>query len=74
MKTPLTLQGRYWRWLRVAAEPGQWETAIGGFSVDQDGNFYTAAVDTGGAQKFTPRKGANPAMLVAKPTRVAWQN
>ena len=35
---------------------------VHGFSVDQDGNFYTAAVDTGGAQKLVPRKGANPAM------------
>jgi len=44
-----------------------------GFSTDQKGNFYTAAVDTGGAQKFTPRAGANPAMLVGKPLRVAWK-
>ena len=35
---------------------------------------HTAAVDTGGAQKLVPRKGANPAMMVGKPIRVAWQN
>jgi len=46
---------------------------VHGFSTDQEGNFYTAAVDTGGAQKFTPRAGANPAMLVGKPLRVAWK-
>jgi DNA-binding beta-propeller fold protein YncE len=46
---------------------------VHGFATDQDGNFYTAAVDTGGAQKFTPRAGANPAMLVGKPLRVAWK-
>jgi DNA-binding beta-propeller fold protein YncE len=46
---------------------------VHGFSIDQDGNFYTAAVDTGGAQKFRPRKGANPNFLLGKPLRVAWQ-
>ena len=47
---------------------------VHGFSVDTDGNFYTAAVDSGGAQKLVPRKGANAAMLIGKPIRVAWQN
>jgi len=46
---------------------------VHGFSVDQAGNFYTAAVDSGGAQKFTPRKGANPAFSLGKPIRSAWQ-
>ena len=46
---------------------------VHGFSVDQEGNFYTAAVDSGGAQKFTPRKGANPALMLGKPIRSAWQ-
>ncbi len=46
---------------------GMW--GVHGISVDQDGNFYVAEVDNGGAQKYTPRKGANPAMLVGKPLR-----
>ena len=43
------------------------------FSVDEEGNFYIAEVDNGRAQKFAPRPGANPALLVGKPNRVAWQ-
>ena len=38
-----------------------------GLSVDSDGNFYVAEVDSGRAQKFRPRRGANPAFLVGKP-------
>jgi NHL repeat len=38
---------------------------VHGFSVDQDGNFYVAEVDSGRAQKFRPRPGANPAFLVS---------
>jgi hypothetical protein len=34
--------------------------------VDSEGNFYVAEVDNGGGQKFRPRAGANPAMLIAK--------
>ena len=50
---------------------GMW--GVHGFSVDQEGNVYVAEVDNGGAQKYTPRKGANPAMLIGKPLRVAWK-
>jgi hypothetical protein len=46
---------------------------VHGISVDQQGNFYVAEVDNGGAQKYTPRKGANPNYLVGKPIRVAWK-
>jgi DNA-binding beta-propeller fold protein YncE len=46
---------------------------VHGFSVDQEGNFYTAAVDSGGMQKFRPRKGADPNFLIGKPLRVAWK-
>ena len=46
---------------------------VHGFSVDQDGNFYTAAVDTGGAQKFTPRRARTRRFMVGKPMRVAWK-
>jgi peptidylamidoglycolate lyase len=57
---------------------GTWGDFPGGFwgvhgvAVDQEGNFYSAAVDSGGAQKFRPRKGANPAFLVGKPVYSAW--
>ena len=49
---------------------GAWGNFPGGFwgvhgmHVDSEGNFYVAEVDNGGAQKFKPRAGANPAMLL----------
>jgi NHL repeat len=46
---------------------------VHGFSVDQEGNFYVAEVDSGRAQKFKPRAGANPAFLVSKPVYSAWK-
>jgi DNA-binding beta-propeller fold protein YncE len=52
---------------------GMWGPSPGGFwgvhgmSVDSAGNLYVSEVDNGGAQKFTPRAGANPAFLIAKP-------
>jgi peptidylamidoglycolate lyase len=52
---------------------GTWGNFPGGFwgvhgiSVDSDGNLYVAEVDNGGAQKFRPRAGANPAFLMTKP-------
>jgi 6-bladed beta-propeller len=46
---------------------------VHGFSVDQEGNFYTAEVDSGRVQKFTPHKGANSAFLVGKPVYAAWK-
>jgi hypothetical protein len=46
---------------------------VHGFSVDQDGNFYVAEVDSGRAQKFKPRAGVNPAFLVSKPIYSAWK-
>ena len=58
---------------------GSWGDFPGGFwgvhdfSVDQQGNFYVSEVDKGGAQKFRPRPGANPAYLAGKPVRSAWQ-
>jgi hypothetical protein len=50
---------------------GMW--GVHGFSSDSDGNFYVAEVDNGGVQKYRPRRGANPAMMVGKPLRVAWK-
>jgi len=44
---------------------GMW--GVHGLSVDQDGNFYVAEVDSGRAQKYRPRAGANPAFLIGKP-------
>jgi sugar lactone lactonase YvrE len=46
---------------------------VHGFSVDQEGNFYTAEVDSGRVQKFRPRPGANAARLVSKPVYSAWK-
>jgi DNA-binding beta-propeller fold protein YncE len=52
---------------------GTWGDFPGGFwgvhglAVDQAGNFYVAEVDSGRAQKYRPRPGANPAFLVGKP-------
>ena len=58
---------------------GTWGDFPGGFwgvhgmAVDQEGNFYEAEVDSGRAQKFRPRPGANPAFLVGKPVYSAWK-
>jgi DNA-binding beta-propeller fold protein YncE len=58
---------------------GTWGDFPGGFwgvhglSVDQEGNVYVAEVDNGGGQKFRPRQGANSAMMLGKPLRVAWK-
>ncbi len=46
---------------------------VHGFSVDQEGNFYVAEVDTGRVQKFKPRQGANQAFMVGKPVYSAWK-
>ena len=45
---------------------------VHGMAVDSAGNFYTAAVDSGGAQKFTPRAGANPAFLLGAQVTPGW--
>ena len=51
---------------------GLW--GVHGMSVDQEGNLYVAEVDSGRVQKFRPKKGANPAYLVAKPVKPVWQS
>jgi len=38
-----------------------------GATVDPDGNLYVAEVGNGRLQKFTPRRGARPELLVGKP-------
>ncbi len=53
---------------------GQWPGAfwnIHGMSVDPDGNLYVAEVNSGRFEKFRPRKGANPALLVGQPIKSA---
>ena len=52
------------------APGGLWGTHQ--FGVDQEGNLYTAEVWAGRPQKFVPRKGADPALLVGQPVRGAW--
>ena len=44
---------------------GMW--GVHGMSVDSEGNFYTAEVDTGRVQKFRPLPDANPRYLVSPP-------
>ena len=39
------------------------------FSVDDEGNLYTADVHVGRAQKFRPKRGADPAKLIGRPMR-----
>jgi hypothetical protein len=54
---------------------GDWPGSLWGvhqMSVDPDGNLYVSEVEAGRAQKFVPRKGANPALLVGKPPKGAW--
>jgi 6-phosphogluconolactonase (cycloisomerase 2 family) len=46
---------------------------VHGFSVDQEGNFYVAEVDSGRVQKFVPRQAVNSAFLVSKPVYSAWK-
>jgi hypothetical protein len=38
---------------------------VGVDQVDQEGNFYTAEVNGGRFQKYRPRRGANPAFMLA---------
>jgi hypothetical protein len=54
------------RWGTHGAAPGQmW--GVHQFSTDTEGNLYVAEVYGGRAQKFTPKKGADPATLVGLP-------
>jgi DNA-binding beta-propeller fold protein YncE len=46
---------------------------VHGMSVDQEGNLYLAEVEAGRVQKFRPRKGANPDLLIGQPVRAAWK-
>ena len=51
---------------------GDWPGAlwnVHGMSVDPDGNLYLAEVNNGRAEKFRPRTGANPALLIGQRMR-----
>jgi peptidylamidoglycolate lyase len=52
-------------WGTFGAFPGGF-WGVHQFSVDSEGNLYTADVHVGRPQKFRPKKGANPAHLVGK--------
>ena len=67
------LEGRLqYAWGAVADFPGTlW--GVHGMHVDQEGNLYTAEVNAGRFQKFTPRAGANPAYVMSKGIYSAWK-
>jgi len=43
------------------------QSAMHGTTVDPEGNLYFAEVGNGRLQKFTPRRGARPELLIGKP-------
>ena len=54
---------------------GDWPGAmwnVHAMSVDQEGNLYLAEVNNGRAEKFHPRAGANPALIVGQHVYAAW--
>ena len=53
--------------------PYELDSRARGIAVDQEGNLYVAEVGNGGAQKYTPRPGANPALLLGSPTYSPWR-
>jgi len=50
---------------------GNWN--MHGLSIDQERNLYIAEVANGRAQKFRPRRGANPAFIAGPPIYAAWK-
>ena len=50
-------------WGTAGTAPGAFQD-IHGFGIDAVGTFYTAEAAGGRAQKFTPKRGADPAKLV----------
>jgi hypothetical protein len=53
---------------------GDWPGAlwnVHGMSVDPEGNLYLAEVNNGRAEKFRPRSGANPTLLIGQRMRAA---
>ena len=67
-----SLDGKFlYQWGTWGDFPGAF-WGVHGMAVDSAGNVYTAAVDSGGAQKFTPRPGANPNFLLGKQVTPGW--
>jgi sugar lactone lactonase YvrE len=67
------LDGHFlYSWGTWGDQPGEF-WGVHGISVDQEGNFYVAEVDSGRIQKFRPRPGVNPEFLVSKPVYAAWK-
>ncbi len=67
------LEGHYlYSWGTLGDLPGMFLN-MHGFSVDQEGSLYINEVGNGRVQKFKPRPGANPSMLVGKPVYSAWR-
>ena len=63
------IEGHYlYSWGTKADWPGSFWNPHG-MSVDPEGNLYLAQVNAGRVDKFRPRKGANPAMLVGQPMK-----
>jgi peptidylamidoglycolate lyase len=60
-------------WGTFGAFPGGF-WGVHQFSVDREGNLYTADVHVGRPQKFRPKKGANPAHLVGQLFRMQGTN
>ncbi len=64
--TKFDLNGKLlYSWGTFGAFPGGF-WGVHQFSTDSEGNLYTADVHIGRAQKFRPRKGANPAHLIGR--------
>jgi hypothetical protein len=55
-------------WGTFGAFPGGF-WGVHQFSVDTEGNLYTADVHVGRAQKFRPKPGADPKLLIGQPVR-----
>jgi peptidylamidoglycolate lyase len=64
--TKFDLNGRLlYSWGTFGSFPGGF-WGVHQFSTDREGNLYTADVHVGRPQKFTPKKGANPAHLIGR--------
>ncbi len=67
------LEGHYlYSWGTLNDFPGSFLNPHG-FSVDQEQNLYVAEVGNGRVQKFKPRPGANPSMIIGRPVYSAWR-
>ena len=65
--TKFDLTGKLlYSWGTFGAFPGGF-WGVHQFSVDSEGNLYTADVHIGRPQKFAPRRGVDPSQLVGKP-------